>query len=255
MIPVIAVQLGRIGDILNILPPCKALGIKHMLIHPDFSCAIGGQSYVEPVYWNGDIEDLRAAVEYAKTIASDVRVAQLFGRVQPPVMPPRTRPSFVMDQWDRLQPKWGAKWGTLPLEFNKRDDEGENALIQNALRGNREAKPVLLVNLESTSSPFAPGMAGMIMAHLLQEWSDRFYIFGMAGLREDPFCNLLALYENAVGLITADTATLHLARAARNLRVFQFVRPDHDASPVIDRSQPYSYTAFDRIDGFLGELL
>jgi hypothetical protein len=254
-LPIIAVQLGRIGDILNVLPPCKFLGIRYMLVHPDFVCALGGQSYVEPAVWSGDFENLSSAVAYAKAIASDVRVPQLAGKIQPEGLPPRSRQSFVMDQWDRLQPGLGDKWGTLPLEFDKRDKAGEQLLLRKTLEQNYDDLPMLLVNLTSKSSPFENGIDGMIMKHLTEGNAKfRFFIVDLGLLREEKFCNLLALYECAAGLITADTSTLHLARATPSLRVFQFVRPDHDATPVFDASQPYSYAEFDKIDEFVASL-
>jgi len=248
VIPLLAVQLGRIGDILNILPPCKLLGIKRMLVGNDFVMALEGQSYVQGVPWNGDIEDLSTAVQYARTIATEVLVPQLFGRWQPPGLPPRTRPSFVQDQWDRLCPGMGDRWGMLPLEFDRRDARREQALVRYV---NAE-KPMLLVNLVSQSSPYR--YAPELFRHLEQTWAHRFAIVNLADVLAFAFCDLLGLYEVAAGLITADTATLHLARACPKLPVFRFVRPDHDATPVQQASQPYGYVPMDRIDEFVASL-
>lgn len=256
MLPSVVVQLGRIGDIINVLPPCRLLGLRHMLVHADFRCALGGQSYVEPIIWPGAIDDVSGAVAYARTLTKDVRVPQLFGSQEG--LSPRSRTSFVMDQWDRLQPGLGDKWGTLPLEFDKRDSDREAALVRRRLGPNGGCAPVVLVNLASSSSPFehfGPGLAPRVMEHMQKRcWDGSRFVVDISGLRENPYCNLVALYERAAGLVTVDTASLHLARAAPTMRVFQFVRPDRDASPVVDASQPYSYAAFDKLDAFVEEL-
>lgn len=256
MLPSVVVQLGRIGDIINVLPPCRMLGLRYMLVHPEFRCALGGQSYVEPIIWTGALEDLGGAVAYARTVSADVRVPQLFGPQTG--FSPRSRPSFVMDQWDRLQPGLGDRWGALPLVFDRRDTIGEAMLVARLLGPNTSGAPVVLVNLASSSSPFehfGPGLAPRVMAHLRHRCADGSrFVVDISGLREKPYCNLVALYERAAGLVTVDTASLHLARAVPKMRVFQFVRPDRDASPVVDASQPYSYAAFDKLDAFMEEL-
>lgn len=251
MIPVIAVQLGRIGDIINLLPACRHLNIEHLLCCNEFAVALKGQSYVQHVEWVESHENLPQAVEYAKTIADDVRVTQLhgFGREHFPI---RTRPSWVMDQWDRLQPGFGDRWGEFPLVFDMRDTEAEQALYTEKATD----KPMLLVNLVSRSSSFdycgGPGKCDEVMNHLAQY--STFNIVNLGELRLERYCDLLGLYERAAGLITADTATLHLARAVPSLAVFQFTRPDPDCSPVIQSSQLYSCENFDKLDEFISRL-
>lgn len=253
MIPVLAVQLGRLGDILNILPACRHLNIRHMMIHPAFDVAMRGQSYVEPVYFSGDIEDLRFAVEYARVIAKDVRVAQLFGRVQPDGLSPRSRPSFVMDQWDRLRPGLGDLWGKLPLEFDRRDAPREAELIVQ-LRAHC-GRPTLLVNTFSHSSPLDPHYAAELYAHLESNHPE-FHVIRLGDVRAFSYCDLLGLYERAAGLITVDSASLHLCRACPNLPTFRFVRPDHDATPIreFEHTQAYHERGMGKIDEFVAAL-
>jgi hypothetical protein len=251
MIPVLAVQLGRIGDLLNILPPCRWLGIKHVLVHPQFETALRGQSYVEPVLWEGDIENLRAAVERAQTLAQKVVVPQLFGRLQPEGLPSRFRPSFVQDQWDRLKPGLGDFWGRLPLVFDQRSAERERQLVSAVA----DARPLLLVNLSSTSSPCSSWYQKALWAYLREKWT-QFALVDVGMLRPVAYCDLLGLYDKAVGLITVDTASLHLAVGCPTLPVFRFIRPDHDATPMLPGwdGQPYKYDGMDRIEFFLSRL-
>lgn len=253
MVPVLVVQLGRIGDILNVLPPCRLLGIRHMLINSQFDCALRGQSYVEPIHWDGDMEDLREAVKYARSFCKDVRVAQLFGRIQPDGMPPRKRSSFVMDQWDRIHPGLGVQWGRLPLEFDQRDKVRESNLLKLCRR--EPSKPFILVNLFSHSSPMDQDQQHSLWIHLGKHWLEYDFV-NLAGVRAEAFCDLLGLYDEAAGLITVDTSSLHLCRACPNLPTFRFVRPDSDATPIreFEHHQAYSYRGFDKIDTFMASL-
>ena len=258
IVPNIAVQLGRIGDILNILPACKHLGIGHMLINPQFDFVLKGQSYVRGIHWAGDMENLRLAVEFAHTISPDVRVPQLFGRIQPDGLPPRTRDSFVIDQWDRIKPSFGDMWGKLPLEFDQRDARRELELLRGLDLGQSKVKsdkPLLLVNLFSHSSPVAADYAQEIMTYLRERWSD-FEIVDLSNVRAEAYCDLLAVYECATGIITADTATLHLCRACPNLPTFHFVRHDKDCTYVreFEATQDYSERGMGKIDAFIQAL-
>ena len=254
MIDSIAVQLGRIGDILNIMPACRLLCIKYMLINPEFRFVLKGQSYIEPICWGGDMEDLKAAVTFAQAIASDVKVPQLFGRVQPAGMPARTRPSFVMDQWDRLKPGLGDMWGKIPLEFDQRDEARELDLLTKMGLADID-HDVLLVNLFSHSSPVAADYAQAIMTYLRERYAD-WHVVDLSTVRAEAYCDLLAVYECAAGIITADTATLHLCRACPNLPTFRFVRRDADATPIreFEAWQYYDERGMGKIDAFVASL-
>ena len=254
IVPNIAVQLGRIGDILNILPACKHLGIGHMLINPQFDFVLKGQSYVRGVHWAGDMENLRLAVEFAHTISPDVRVPQLFGRIQPDGLPPRTRDSFVIDQWDRIKPSFGDMFGRLPLEFDQRDFERELKLLTELGLADID-RDVLLVNLFSNSSPVAADYADEILAHLRTKYAD-WHVVDLGNVRAEAYCDLLAVYECATGIITADTATLHLCRACPNLPTFHFVRHDKDCTYVreFEATQDYHERGMGKIDAFIKEM-
>jgi hypothetical protein len=257
MIPIIAVQLGRIGDILNIMPAMKYLGIRHMLVNPEFGFVLKGQSYIEPVFWDGDMENLRAAVGEARNMADIVLVPQLFGRDQPDFLPARTRPSFVQDQWDRLAPGLGDRWGSLPLEFDQRDPERELDLLRSVGVSDKPclSDPMILVNLFSHSSPVAADYAQALMTYLRERRANHF-IVDLSSIRATAYCDLLGLYERAAGIITADTATLHLCRACPNLPTFRFVRRDHDATPIreFEACQYYDERGFGKIDKFIASL-
>lgn len=246
----LVVQLGRVGDILNIIPACVALGHYCLLVHKSYGNLMASFPYLKVWYWQGDMEDLAGAVESAKQMADTVLVPQLFGMRQPADLPPRTRPSFVMDHWDRLHPGFGDKWGTLPLIVQR--NEARECAMMERLQHRFRHRP-LLVNLMGKSGPYPH--AGALYRHLFDRWVDLFSIVELDHFRTEYFCDLLRLYDCAAGLITIDTATLHLARAASRLKAFQLVRPGCDGTPPIyPDNQEYGVENFTSIDSFLGTL-
>lgn len=253
MIPSIAIQLGRLGDLINILPACKHLGITHVMCCEEFLPALRGQSYVEPVIWGGDQQDVAGARLYAHTLADNVLVTQMDGNAQH-LLPRRWRESYVMDQWDRLQDGFGDMWGKFPLVYDKRDKSYEKAFVSAVFKND---KPMLLVNLRSCSTHFdsfaGPNRMEATMAFLNSQ-SHRFQVVDMQAMRVFSLCDLLGLFEAAAGLVVADTMALHLARATPNLPSFQFVRPDRDATPLRDDGQPYNYCPMDRLEKFLDRI-
>jgi hypothetical protein len=242
----LAVCLGRVGDILNIIPPCRKVGIEFVMVCREFEHALSG-TRISPVTWDGDVEDLAGAYAKAIHMADSVVVPQLFGTHQPPGMPERKRASFVQDQWDRISPDLGDIWGTLPLDIER----PFSPFTEMAMR--ESDKPVLLLNTSGKSSPYH--LAGKLRAHLDAAWFDRFAITDISGIRCREIRNLLPLYDRAVGLITTDTATLHLARACPRLPVFQLRRTGRDGTlPMGTMVQSYDVSNFDMLNVFLKEV-
>lgn len=89
--PHMVVQLGRIGDVLNVIPPCWKLGLTNMMVSRQYADLFTAFTYITPHIWDGSMEDLAGAVRSADYLAEKVYVPQLFGLNQPPNMPPRTR--------------------------------------------------------------------------------------------------------------------------------------------------------------------
>ena len=261
MLDKIVVQLGRIGDILNIIPACAALGLQHIVVGQQFQELFSGFSYLRPHLWGGDLEDLAGAVQAAQGIANQVLVPQLFGLRQPPGLPPRTRPSFVMDQWDRLQPGFGDKWGTLPLIVDTRVVHEIRCMEERAVRCSnyRMNRRMLVVSLDGISGPYPH--AEELRRHLRHRWADKFDIVDLHR-RLPRFLDILGLYGSgqqnvAAGLIAIDSAPLHLARAVPSLPVFQLLRPGPDGTPPIGPQatcQLYDCCDWGQLDAWLESL-
>jgi hypothetical protein len=257
----LVVQLGRIGDILNVIPPCLALGLHNILVMPQYRELLAGFSYMRPYLWSGDIENLTAAVVAAHQVADRVFVPQLFGLQQPPNMPARTRDSFVRDQWDRLQPGFGDSWGTRPLIVDTRGIHEVRCSEERAVRccNYHSGRKMLVVALDGISGPYPN--ADELRYHLRRQWDEAFDIVDL--YRPLPrFLDLLGLYGNdvqhvAAGLIAIDSAPLHLTRATPTLPVFQLLRDGPDGTPKFSRvctTQSYACNEWNLLDEWLGAL-
>jgi hypothetical protein len=95
-----------------------------------------------------------------------------------------------------------------PLVFDRRSASREHSLRNKWFTNQR---PKLLVNLSQTgTSPF-PHVA---QAKALLS-SSRLDVVNLGSVRADRIFDLLGLYDHAEGLVTTDTATLHLAAASK----------------------------------------
>jgi hypothetical protein len=103
------------------------------------------------------------------------------------------------------------EWLQLPLVFDRRDANREEALAKMVLAN--ETRPVVLYNFVGNSSPFQ--FAPEVINTMRNQFGRRFRFIDLAPIRGQRIYDLLGLYDRAVGLLTSDTATLHLAPASR----------------------------------------
>ncbi len=106
---------------------------------------------------------------------------------------------------------------SLPLVFDRRSPSREAALAELVLGKNQ--KPVVLYNFTGVSSPFAyvPEVMRTVM-----KYTNKFKFIDLGKIMAHRIFDLLGLMDRAVGMITCDTATLHLAPAAK-LPYFAYV--------------------------------
>lgn len=206
------VQLGRIGDILNILPLVRlSHTIFHHLpvpvvIHQSMKGVLGRIGYAKPYLWKGAMEDREGAADYATQIARKVLVPQLFGPRGADPAEWKTK-HFNLDHWDRC----GLLnlWGQLPLEVDRRDWATERKWSAGI---RKTAKPLLCYNLTAVSAPFA-GAAKL--AKLLADSFGDCELIDLGKVRgEAAYADLLGLMDQSHALLTIDTATIHLAQAS-----------------------------------------
>lgn len=206
----IFVQLGRAGDILNVLPLAE-LEYRTDGRRPWFMVArayaglLEGVSYVVPVIFEGPFELVIPALIIARRLTENVVLTQIYGAGIRSAM---LCTSFARESW------WsgGARvpWGSLPLTIDRRDRNREALLISRVL-GPHYGKKIVLVAATGTSSPFPyrPALLSALRASLTFE----FAIVDLSLVVADRFFDLLGLFEKAWCLVSIDTGHLHLAHA------------------------------------------
>lgn len=227
------VHLGKYGDIMIMLPAFKAVAEELgkpvvCLVSTDFASIFDGVSYVQPwphqLHWWKGVGEARKRAERiglrpivvkwwdepgakapfnpngAKTIS-----LKIHGRLV--TVPASEWDSFQASQW-RYAGFTMEQMMSWPLVFDRRDASRESLLRAKYFRSN---KPKILVNLSSSgTSPFTGSAQAMALLHR-PGWE----IINLANIRATRIYDLLGLYDHAVGLVTSDTATLHLASASK----------------------------------------
>jgi len=209
---VIYVALGRYGDIINILPVVRQASIEaghpiKLVVSERFARLVDGCSYVEPLFYRGNFDELGQALQWASQNHGryEVLAAQVYG--EGPHWDVRT-PCFLKDAWLRAG-AFSHQWGSLPLVFDRRSPEREEALRSASFPAGN--KPVVLTSLSGHSSPFSH------REHIVKMLRDRlsgFHVLDMTDIPVHRLYDLLGLIDHAHCLITVDTATMHLSNAS-----------------------------------------
>ena len=192
------VQLGRIGDILNILPLVRHIseteGRPILMVHEDYKDI--EVDYCDLLVWNkGAWSDLDPAVRFAKSKFKRVIVSQIHGsRWQGE----RKCASFCIESW--LQAGYEQEWGKHGLTFSPPHYLSDKSIPHDSI----------LVNAKGFSSPFAKAGELMDLLGTLNR-----PIIDLSTLKLPRIQDLLHYYANAACLVTIDTATLHLAAASQ----------------------------------------
>jgi hypothetical protein len=230
---VIIVQLGRLGDILNIMPVALKMHLDGWEVHwlvckgngSDFTAAFAGQPWINVHFWENGPFDVASAVDYATNLGLDKVIVTQVNLNPTPCDPPLE--NFCAEMWHRAGML--DRYHDLPLLF-ERDDvrDGEMLAILDGVD-----KPILLYNLVGYSSPYPHVTA---FSNFLMNTARRLglHAIDLSAMRCDGLRDLLCLYERAACLLTTDTATLHLARAVPNLPVIALSRdvPWHKTEPM-----------------------
>lgn len=239
------IQLGRNGDIINILPliyHAHTQGQRAtIMVQEEYAPLLEGVSYCDKLIWKGSATDVRGVYETAhKSFAdSDIKITQVVadeetarwiysraGRTQ------ATQESFCKEAWF-LAGKLGLWEKQIPLVFDRRDPEREKALVEKVYprtRGPR--KKLMLVSLGGITAPFK---AAKLCLKLLQSEFPRFHIVDLSQVKAERFYDLIGLYEQAHVLVSSDSAPLHLAYAVKTLPVVALIND----SPSLWNGSPW----------------
>lgn len=227
------IQLGRTGDVINLLPLAYAdaqSGQRSaiMTCH-EFSTVLEGCSYIDVVKFDGQIHELERAVLEAKAISNEIIVTQVLGptkTLKNVGQESRHTDSFIKEAWylaGRLK-DWQQQ---APLVFDRRSPERELALLQSINPQktiSRQRKYVLIASSGETSPfPYKPLLFELISGRFKSAKTFNATLIDLDDLKAERFYDLVGLYEKAYCLIACDSAPLHLAHACPTLPVCALV--------------------------------
>lgn len=224
----IFIQLGRLGDVLNLLPlawHASQQGERMcIMVAKEFADVLDGTSYCDKIVFDGEPWELDKAFEEAQKLSSDVCCVQTAGPTelvrkytfQPKGMEHAVTDCFQKEAW-KLCGKLGLWKEQLPLVFDKRNGTREVPWIpKDIIYGRKQKKKVLLVATSGETSPFP---YRDLVAELLRLRFPNFNIIDLSLIKAERIYDLLALYEIAHCLVASDSAPLHLAYACEALPV------------------------------------
>lgn len=219
------VELGRYGDLANILPVCRHIAENytrpHVMVSREFASILEGVSYVVPEIVDIPYQQLSAAMKLAKERFKNVLRAQIYGLENgKPMQQEKKCASFNRESWRMMgfQGKFDDK--SFKLVFDLRNPAREDALWRSLKKTD---KPALLIQVtKSASSPFPYGSTLRDKIH--ERFADRFEIIDLSTVIAERIYDLLGVIDRAAGLVSIDTALLHLS-AASDTPVIALVNP------------------------------
>jgi hypothetical protein len=235
------VLIGRNGDLANAIPMAKHLhdttGEKPLwFVHRMYLAILKGVTYVEPVPVVLDLHRVDLAVRMAKEKAATIINATSHGKFYKGARDA----SYNFKAW--VDNGFGDGFHDLvkyPLVFDARDAERESILASQVITTD---KPVMLISLaRAKSSPFAHH--ALFEERIRRKWGKVFQIVDLQTVNAARIYDLLGLMDRARILITADTATLHLATAAPTLKTICLTN-DNPFLASRPRYQPVYQTSY-----------
>lgn len=203
------IQLGRFGDLIILLPCWKKLyddfGQKPIVVVArEFADLFRGLSYVQPdivnCHWYGGLAN---AIKMAQLKYGDFIVTQCHGVGY--ATNKADYPSFGEAMWSKAD--FAGQYGTLPTIFDRRNAQREQRLLEPFLKD----KPILAYNFFGLSSPLPYRQE--IYRRLWRYYQD-FTFVDLGRIKAERIYDLLGIYDVAAGVLSMDTATLHLASAS-----------------------------------------
>ena len=203
-------QLGRYGDIINILPIARRIaerwGVPSLMVSHDFADLLDGVSYVKPHVVAFDYAELNRCLEIARRTYPCVLQCQAYGNGVNLV---RQSQTFNIEHW-RLAgfDKFFSDTTMLPV-FDRRNRVAERKLVEKV----RDGRPLLLVKFTGAKSvPFAHGE--LTQQLITRNFGRKHQVLDLSTIKADHPYDLLGLMDVADLLVTVDTMPLHLAAAS-----------------------------------------
>lgn len=237
------IELGRYGDIINILPLlyhcAETYDIPHLMVSREFADVLDGCSYVEPEIVPFRNDQIIDAIETANRKFKHVINCQVWGHKW---NQERKCPAFNMESWRNAGFQYLFHDFSLYPVFDKRDRAKE---AQYAAKLYQTDKKKILVNIRSMSSPFKRGPE--LLARIQKTFGEAFEVVDVTALRVDHLYDLLGAMEQASCIVSMDTSLVHLA-AGTSTPLVCIVPPAWTGSiPRCHVSRVFTYTEIEAI--------
>ncbi len=217
-------QLGRGGDVLNILPLCwrdyTATGKRPaVVVSQPYASIFDGTGYVDCIPVSNRFEDVLGAWPLAEKAAKERNArlvcTQIYGEG---LATAETCSSFMRESW--AQCPGAPAWGSLPLIFDRRNKAREQ-WVRKILLQNSTGKPYVVLALDGKSSPF--GHSRDLVRMLTRTLGRDFDFVNVSAFLAPRFFDVLGVLEGAHCLVAVDSGILHLAHAVPTLPVVAFI--------------------------------
>ena len=204
------IQLGAIGDLLNILPLIHDVYLnsgktpQDLLVSRPYAPILDACSYITPRITDEHYGDVDNVERYLRANRARFHTLQVWRKGRP------NRPRLVnyqMDNWYNGSPGWAKCFQQRPLSLDRRDHHAESLLYSKYDNG----RPMILAALEGKSSPYIA--ADVLLTRLRAEFPDH-NVIDLRQVTADKPQHLLGLFDNARALIAIDTMHQHLACAS-----------------------------------------
>lgn len=249
---VVIVELGRYGDIINVLPIAlhihNTYAKPYLMVSREFASLLDGVSYVEPFVVPLNNNQLNEALIIARKEFDFVVQTQIWGKEY---QQERRCRSFNEESWRQAgflhefeNPQWRPLFDSL--------DEQRAALFADKLIDPSTDRFNVVANLtHSASSPFD----GMQLLEELKRRNPTCNFIDTGKLRAERIYDLIPLIEYADLVLSIDTALLHLA-AATDTPIVALVneKPWLGSIPrgnLIERI-PYAEATVERVEARIG---
>ena len=221
------VELGRYGDIINILPVARLIaerwGKPAFLINREFASILDGVSYVTPHIYENNYGEINKAIELAKKTYPCVINAQIWGAGFNPV---RQCPAYNLESWRMAGFESAFHNPALLPVFDRRNLAQEEAIFKKLSDG----RPMLLLKAHGALS--APYASGAKLEELMrQRFEPDYQVVELGSLKTERIYDLIGVMDRAALLVTIDTMSLHLA-AASDVPVVALVNHDPWVSSI-----------------------
>ena len=180
--------------------------VKHVVAE-QYASVTDGLPWIQQVIYKGyAVDPFGAKQQHPDAIITMV------GNNDP--MPLPTDKTFAHVQWERTGVPLEL-FDSLPLILENRNETAETKVVTDA---NLDGRPLILFNTTHNVSVGRPAgfSKGPALLRYLIERFPQFQFVNLGPIKAPRIIDLMGLYEIAKLIVSADTATLHLANAVRN---------------------------------------